>query len=445
MNLAFHNTSRLMGASQRAEETLDGSLFRGSGRLMTATSTLLTNATVLDPVSGERLPGRRILVHGGEIAEIGESGVTTPADAKVVDVRGLTVMPGLVDAHVHVTAITADLAAQAEWSTTYVALRSALVLRDMLRRGFTTVRDVGGADYGIADAVDEGIVAGPRVLFGGKALSQTGGHGDLRNRGRTVVDSDHRCPNLGLVCDGVDAVRRAAREQLRTGAHHVKIMLSGGVASPTDRIDSTQFSVEEIRAVVEEAEAANRYVAGHAYTARAINRGLLAGVRSIEHGNLLDETSVRLFVERDAFYVPTLVTYRALAEEGPANGLPDHSHRKVDAVLRQGLAALELAHRGGVNIVFGSDLLGGMHRHQLDEFRIRAEVQPAIDVIRSATVTAARLLGLEGRIGRLVPGAWADLLVIDGDPTADIRVLTAPGEHLKLVMKAGVIHVDELR
>jgi imidazolonepropionase-like amidohydrolase len=413
---------------------------------MTATGAdlLLTNATVLDPEAGEYLPDHRILVHGGEITEIGPAGVTAPRAVRVIDVRGMTVLPGLVDAHVHVTAVTADLTAQAEWSPSYVALKSALVLRDMLRRGFTTVRDVGGADFGIADAVEEGVVPGPRVLYGGKALSQTGGHADPRHRGRTAIDQHRCCPSIGLVCDGVDAVRRAAREQLRTGAHHVKIMLSGGVASPTDRIDSTQFSLDEIRAVVEEAVAAGRYVAGHAYTARAVNRGLVSGVRSIEHGNLLDQSSVRLFREHAAFYVPTLVTYQALAAEGPANGLPPDSHRKVGAVLEQGLGALELAHRGDVNIVFGTDLLGGMHRHQLTEFRLRAEVQPAIDVIRSATVTAARLLGLEGRIGRLVPGAWADLVVVDGDPVADIGVLTEPAERVKLVVRAGVVHVDRV-
>ncbi len=405
---------------------------------------LLTNATVLDPLTGDLLPDLRILVRDGEIAEVGAREVVAARDARLIDARGMTVLPGLIDAHVHVTAITADLAAQAESSSTYVTLSSSRVLAGMLRRGFTTVRDMGGADYGIADAVDEGVILGPRVLFGGKALSQTGGHGDMRPRGRAVLDPCACGPGIGLVCDGADAVRRAAREQLRTGADHVKIMLSGGVASPTDRIDSTQFSLAEIRAAVEEATAANRYVAGHAYTAPAINRGLVAGVRSIEHGNLLDETSIELFLERDAFYVPTLIVYEALATEGPVHGLPARSQHKVREVLDHGQAALELAYRGGVNIVFGTDLLGGMHSQQLAEFRIRAEIQPPIEVIRSATVTAARLVDLAGRIGQVIPGAWADILVVDGDPSADIRVLTEPDKHLKLVMKAGVIHVNDL-
>ncbi|MQA08358.1 MAG: amidohydrolase family protein [Pseudonocardiaceae bacterium] len=399
-------------------------------------TTLLDNATVLDVEAGELLPDRRVLVRDGEIAEVGGREVTAPPDTRVVDLAGRTLLPGLIDAHVHVTAVTADLAAQAEWSPNYVAAKTGVVLGDMLRRGFTTVRDVGGADYGIAAAVDDGVLPGPRVCFGGKALSQTGGHADLRHRGRVVMDANRCCPNLGVICDGVPEVRRAAREQLRAGAHHVKIMLSGGVASPTDRVDSTQFAVEEIRAIVEEAASANRYVTGHAYTAAAINRGLAAGVRCIEHGNLLDASSIELFLEHDAFYVPTLVTYHRLAAEGPEHGLPADSHRKVNDVLERGLGALELAHRAGVHIVYGTDLLGGMHRHQLDEFRIRAEVQPPIDVIRSATVTAARLLGMAGRIGVIAPGAAADLVAVDGDPLADVAALTAGPA---LVMKAGTV------
>jgi imidazolonepropionase-like amidohydrolase len=259
------------------------------------------------------------------------------------------------------------------------------------------------------------------------------------------VHDDHRCcPDLGLVCDGVDGVRKAAREQLRTGAHHVKIMLSGGVASPTDRIDSTQFSLDEIRAIVDEAQAANRYVAGHAYTARAVNRGLEAGVRSIEHGNLLDESSVELFLKHDAFLVPTLVTYHRMAAEGAEYGLSEANLAKNSLVLDAGLQALELAHRAGVNLCYGSDLLGGMRRHQLQEFAIRGAVIPPADVIRSATVTAARLLGEEGRLGQIVPRALADLLVVDGDPLEDLGVLTDPDARLKLVMQGGEVKVDRL-
>jgi imidazolonepropionase-like amidohydrolase len=325
-----------------------------------------------------------------------------------------------------------------------VTARAARVMRGMLRRGFTTVRDVAGADFGLAAAVDEGHLEGPRLIFGGKALSQTGGHADWRGRGRTAYDSGYCCPALGTICDGVPEIRRAAREEIRRGAHHIKVMLSGGVASPTDRVDSIQFSLEEIRAAVEEAEGASLYVTGHAYTSPAINRGLECGVRSIEHGNLMDDSSVRLLKEKDAFYVPTLATYSALAARGKEFGLPEHSHKKVFDVLDSGLHALELAHRAGVRIAYGTDLLGGMHEDQLTEFTIRSEVQKPIDILRSATTLAASLLRMEGRVGTIRAGAFADLLVVDANPLDEISVLTAPEKHLKYVMAAGRIVKDVL-
>jgi imidazolonepropionase-like amidohydrolase len=247
---------------------------------------------------------------------------------------------------------------------------------------------------------------------------------------------------MGRVVDGVEAVRLAARDELRKGAHHLKVMAGGGVSSPTDRIDSTQYSQEELRVVVEEARAANRYVTAHAYTARSVEHALTAGVRSIEHGNLIDEHSVELLRSHDAFLVPTLVTYWALQEEGREFGLPQDSWRKVAEVLDAGLHALELAHRGGARIAHGSDLLGGMQRHQSQEFRIRGDVLPALDVLRSATTVAAELLGLTGEIGELTPGAHADLVLVDGDPLTDVGVLAEPHQHLPVVVQGGRVVVD---
>jgi imidazolonepropionase-like amidohydrolase len=405
--------------------------------------TLFTNATVVDPAEGDVVADARVLVDDGRVVEVGGSEVRADS-AQAIDVGGRFLLPGLVDAHVHVTAATADVTAQADWAGSYVTAHAARIMAGMLGRGFTTVRDVAGADHGLAAAVEEGLLTGPRLIFGGKALSQTGGHGDPRPAGRQVLD-DHPCAaTLSLVVDGVAEVRRGARAQLRTGAHHVKIMLSGGVASLTDRVDSTQFSEEEIAAAVQEASAAHRYVTGHAYTADAINRGLRLGVRCIEHGNLLDQSSLDLFLRHDAYLVPTLVTYERLAAEGPAQGLPATSAAKVGDVLDAGLGALEAAHRAGVNLAFGTDLLGGMHGAQCDEFRIRAQVQPSVDVLRAATSNAARLLGMEGLIGVVAPGAHADLLVVDQNPLDDVTVLARPEKHLRLVMTRGRIHASRL-
>ncbi|MFC7403624.1 metal-dependent hydrolase family protein [Georgenia alba] len=403
---------------------------------------VIRNASVADVEAGTLEPDRTLVLADGRIQEVGGASTPSPSGARELDAAGRVVVPGLVDAHVHVMAGTANLAAQAEESPFYVAAQASVILRGMLRRGFTTVRDTGGADFGIARAVGEGLWEGPRVIFGGKALSPTGGHGDSRGPGRMSLPDE--CCHLATVVDGEDAARRAARHQLRTGAHHVKVMLSGGVASPTDRIDSTQFGDAEVRAIVEEAQAANRYVTGHAYTARAVNRGLRLGVRCIEHGNLIDDESVRLFVEHDAFLVPTLVTYEYLKKEGAAAGLPKESQEKVDTVLVAGLEALERAWRGGVNIAFGTDLLGAMHGHQNDEFRIRAQVQPARDVLLAATVGAARLLGLEDEIGVVAPGARADVLVVDGNPLEDAGVLARPEANLRAVVQAGRVVTESL-
>jgi imidazolonepropionase-like amidohydrolase len=406
----------------------------------TAEPILFRDASLLDPEGGRLVPGRSVLCRDGMVAAVGGPEIQAE-NARVLGLRGRTLMPGLIDAHVHVNAFTADIATIEESSPAYVTARAAHLLRAMLRRGFTTVRDVAGADYGIAAAVEEGWLEGPRIVQGGKALSQTGGHGDHRSPGRDVFDACHCTPALSRICNGVDEVRAAARDEIRRGARHIKLMLSGGIASPTDRIDSLQFSLAEIRAAVEEAEAAHVYVTGHAYTAPAVNRALDCGVRCIEHGNLMDERSAELLAQREAFYVPTLATYSALAERGRESGLPEESYRKIATVLEGGLRALELAHRAGVTIVYGTDLLGAMQDAQLSEFTLRSEVQPAAAIVRAATTAAARLLGEEGRLGVIAPGARADALVVDGNPLEDTGVLTRPESCLLLVLQGGrVVH-----
>jgi imidazolonepropionase-like amidohydrolase len=259
-----------------------------------------------------------------------------------------------------------------------------------------------------------------------------------------VYDDNYYSPAIGVICDGISEVRRAVREEVRRGAHHIKVYLSGAVDSPSDRVDSTQFSLEELRAIVEEATAANIYVTGHAYTSRAIDRGLECGVRCIEHGNLMDERSIPLFKKYGAFYVPTIVTYHCLARKARSGALPGDIAAKLEEVIGGALGALAMAHEAGLPIVYGTDLFADMHDHQLEEFIIRSEVQPPADLIRGATSTAARLLQLDGQVGTVAPGTFADLLVIDGNPLEDIRVLTTPDQTLMLIMKEGQIYKNEL-
>lgn len=384
-------------------------------------SLLVRGGRYLDVVAGQWRDGD-VRILDGRIVDVGPHQAASPGVA-TLDATGKFVLPGLIDCHVHVTAVTADLSLLPELSPTYVAFGTARILKGMLRRGFTTVRDVGGADYGIHDAQQEGLVTGPKVFFGGKALSQTGGHGDPRSRGR-IADEDHPTrPGISRIADGVTAVRAAARDELRKGAHHVKIMAGGGVASPTDRIDSTQYSVAEIQAVVEEAEAANRYVTAHAYTGRAIARAVRAGVRGIEHANLVDDEALAVVKDHGAVLTMNLVTYWALQEEGRDFGLSQENWTKVAAVLDQAHDALGRAHAAGLNPAYGTDLLGGMHRHQARELAIRSRTIPVIDVIRGATTVAAALLQRPGELGVIAPGAAGDLVVTDTDPLADISVL----------------------
>lgn len=375
----------------------------------------------------------------GRIAEIAAVG-TAGGSPDRHDLAGRYVLPGLIDCHVHVYAMTANLGELESTATSYATMHAAQLMGDMLDRGFTTVRDTGGGDFGLADAQAEGLLRGPRLFFGGKSLSQTGGHGDSRARGAHHA-ADHRCcASLGMIADGPDAVRKAARDQLRTGAHHVKIMAGGGVASPTDRVDSLQYSEGEMRAAVEEAEDAGRYVAAHAYTPGAIQRAIRAGVRSIEHANLMDEEAAEAIAAADAYVTMNLVTYWALQEIGPSVGLPPVSHAKVVDVLDAGERALRLAVEKGLNLCYGTDLLGDMQEHQSQEFAIRARHQDVIDVIRSATTTAAALLRAEGEIGEITEGAAADLLVLDRDPLTDVTALSDP--HPVHVFQGGV---DRLR
>ncbi|MGN6681528.1 MAG: metal-dependent hydrolase family protein, partial [Streptosporangiaceae bacterium] len=266
-----------------------------------------------------------------------------------------------------------------------------------------------------------------------------GGHGDHRGPGEHLLDPHPGAGELSTIVDGVDEVRRAARDELRRGAHHIKVMAGGGVASPTDRIDSTQFSVAELEAAVDEAKSANRYVAAHAYTPDAITRSLRAGVRTIEPGNLLDAAPAQQFQDAQAYLVMNLVTYWALQTEGREFGLPDASYRKVGEVLDGGMRALELAQSSGIKIGYGTDLLGGMHRHQSREFVIRSEIQEPIDIIRSATTVGAEIVGMSGKLGTLEPGALADLVVLTRDPLDDIAALADPAA-IKYVVKDG--HVE---
>jgi imidazolonepropionase-like amidohydrolase len=402
-------------------------------------ATILANCAILDGTEKMLREDRHVLIEGDRIREVSDRPIRLGV-AETIDLKGRTLMPGLIDAHVHVVAVDQVLARLAERPLSLVALQAAKVLEGMLQRGFTTVRDAGGADGGLAEAVEEGLVKGPRIFPSGRALSQTGGHGDLRPRTSPVVTC--ACCEFGAgiarIADGVAECRRAVRDELRKGATQIKIMASGGVASPYDPVWNLQYSEEEVRAIVEEARAWRTYVMAHAYSSEAIRRSIDFGVRSIEHANLIDAATAEHVAAAQAFVVPTLVTYDAMHRYGRELGFPDISLAKLDDVREAGLRSLETLQSANVRIGFGTDLLGPMHRHQSREFVIRAEAMAPFDIIRSATAVNAEILNRAGELGVVAPGARADLIVVDGDPLADISLLDGQGEHLTHIIKDGI-------
>ena len=404
----------------------------------------IVNGRVFNSATGALEDGSTLVIESGRIVEVTQE-PRGLEQAHVIDVGGRVVLPGLIDAHVHVTAVSHDVLRLAAQPPSLITAQAKGILEGMLMRGFTSVRDAAGADFGLQEAVERGLFTGPRLFIAGWPITQTGGHADVRPQGAREIYCT--CAGLGLfgaVADGVGEVRRAVREQVRNGANQIKVMAGGGVASPTDPIDGTQYSIEELRAICEEAEAANLYVMAHAYSPRAVTRAVQAGVRSIEHGNLIDEATAKVMKQEGAWLVPTLATYAALAGEGARLGWPASMMDKLSRVRDQGIEAIRIAKAHGVSIALGTDLLGVMQTQQSEEFALRGSALSPVEILQSATSSAARLMGQEGQIGRLVKGAWADLLVVDGDPTRDLGSLSRPETGLRLIMKAGTIYRNTL-
>lgn len=412
---------------------------------MTTPTTIFTEATVFTATGRDPFEGS-VVVEGARISDVVSGAAGSPASAQVISLRGMTLLPGLIDAHVHAAAVEADIQDQhRRLFDSELAVLTAQSLTDMLDRGFTAVRDAGGADAGFRQLIERGTIAGPRLLVSGRPLSQTGGHGDKRRAmepGAAVVPRA-----LGMthaVADGPEEVRRAVREELRRGADQIKVMAGGGVMSPTDRLESVQYSLEELRAAVAAAAATGSYVLAHAYTAEAIEVCVAAGVRSIEHGNLLNDRAAGLMAEAGTFLVPTLVTYEKLHEQGSELGIPAANLDKLSRIIDAGLASLRIAQSAGVRIGSGSDLLGPMRRFQGQEIALQAGALGAAGAIIAATKTNADLLGIGADTGTIEVGKLADLIAVEGDPLAAPGLLGDPGR-LRLVISGGRIHLARTR
>ena len=407
---------------------------------------LFRNAKLLDPHADALQGGVSVLVEGEMIREVSAKPIKA-ASAAVIDCKGRTLMPGLIDCHVHAMLSEVNIRNLESVPLTMMTVRAASLVRAMIDRGFTTVRDTGGADWGLRDGIAQGLLPGPRMFIAGRAIGPTGGHSDARRR-TDVGTGACKCCNAMTFClevaDGADAVRAAVREQLRQGVDQIKIMVSGGVASPYDPLDSRQFTLAEIGAAVEEAAAFGRYTQAHAYTPDAITRAVSQGVRTVEHGNLIDEPSAKLMKKAGAYLVANLVAYYAMRERAKEFGMTSEMLAKNDLVIDGGLKSLEICKRAGVPVGYGSDLLGQLQVDQSREFLLRREVLSPIEIIRQATVVGAEIVRMPGKLGVVEPGAFADILVVDGDPIKKLELLTGQGENLSVIMKAGRFHKNRL-
>jgi imidazolonepropionase-like amidohydrolase len=406
--------------------------------------TLFHNSRVFNGIDAECPDGMDVLVEEGLIREVSDRPLQS-AGAQVIDVRGRTLMPGLIDAHVHVYASDVSVQRLEAHGEAYRTAHAIRMLNHALQCGFTTVRDVGGGDFGLAQALADGLVHGPRFFYSGRILSMTGGHGDFRPAHETEVACGCGATHsLSRVADGIDEVIHAARDELRRGAHCIKITASGGVASPTDPIWMNQYREDEIRAVVEETTQRRTYTAAHCHPASSIRRCAEFGVRSIEHGTLIDAETAEYIASTGAFIVPTMAIIFALKEHGPRLGFPPASQFKVQSVYENALQGMEYMRKAGVQIAFGTDLLGALYVEQCSEFTLRREVFTPLEILRQATSISADLMMKAGELGCVAPGAQADLLVVDGDPLKDIALLAEDGRNLPVIMRGGQFIKNEL-
>jgi imidazolonepropionase-like amidohydrolase len=406
-----------------------------------AVRTVIVNGTMLDTETMSLVGQRHLTLEGDTVVEVSETPPPGVAD-RTIDARGRFVLPGFIDGHVHHVITTMDFHRLARLSSIERALGMARLAAATVERGFTTVRDTGGEVTGLIRAIDSGLCEGPRIVRSGRAISQTGGHGDFDIAEDGICACQVYSNDLSHVADGPDAVRKAVRTELRAGSDFIKVMSSGGVASPSDPFDAVQFTAEEIRAVTVETDHRHTYTTSHAYQPEAINLAIENGVRCIEHGNLVDGPTARRMAELGVTMVPTLVTYAAMQELGAKAGLPERNLAKNHGVFELGQRSIEVARAAGVELGFGTDLLGEAQPWQNREFAIRAELESAADVLTSMYRVNVRLCGLDGRIGLLAPGASADVVVSNVDPLANLAGLADADAAIAAVVCRGRVMVD---
>ena len=407
---------------------------------------LFTNAKLVLDGCETLQPDFNVLVQDNSIHSVSSAPIEAQ-DATVIDLGGRTLMPGLIDAHAHITGLSLS-PKNISYPAANIATAAANYLHNSLMDGFTTIREAGGADHSIARLLAQGEIIGPRLFYSGRALTQTGGGADFRTPDELTDPCGHVSPFsvMSVIADGVDEVRKAAREELRRGASQIKLFASGGVVFPSQASPTLyEYSEAELNAAVEEAASRNTYVMAHVYTDAGIRRCLKAGVRSIEHANFATEETVAMMAEDGAFFDPTFISLSQRVETASETHLASPIVKNLEYTISCGHQVYRWAKQYNVPIAFGTDLWGPEARKsQVREFEMRMGLDSPTNIIRSATSTNATLLMQTGKLGTIAPDAYADLLVVDGDPLTDLRVMLDPRNNLKLIMKDGVIYKNEL-
>lgn len=398
---------------------------------------------LIDGTGAEPVDNAVVLIEEGKILGVGQQGeVEIPPDAEVVDATGKTVLPGLIDAHVHIMSAEFDIQKRLTTPLSFTFYEAMQNMRNTLEAGVTTVRDAGGADLGVKLAVERGLFLGPRLVISVGGLSQTAGHGD--DYWPVGIEIPLYYPGQPrLICDGPYEARRAVRLAVRAGADVIKICSSGGVLSPTDEPDVAHFRMDELHAIVEEAHAEHKRVMSHAQSKAGILNALKAGVESIEHGIYVDDECIELMLAQGSYLVPTLYAPVMVLELHERTGrMPEYALRKTKQVLEIHRENVARAFEAGVKIVMGTDSGIAGHGNNTRELALLTEVGLSpMQAIVATTKTAAECLALEDKIGTLEADKLADVVIVDGDPLADIKVLEDK-DRIKVVMKEGQIVVD---
>ena len=406
----------------------------------------VTGVTLIDGTGADPVRGASVVVEDGRVAAAGRLD-RLPRGAEVIDAAGMTLLPGLIDAHVHFYGSGKSLQQRALTPPTLAVFEAAENARATLEAGVTTVREAAGAPLGFRLAVERGLIPGPRMRIAVAALSQTGGHGDGALPGGVRLRRQWGPEWVDPICDGPDEVRRTVRAVLRLGADFVKLHATGGVLSPSDEPGSPQFTPEEIGVMVYEARMQGKTCMAHAQGAEGIRNALRAGVESIEHGFFLDDEGIALMRERGAFLVPTLHAPRSIvrrAEEEPESVLPQ-SLRKAREVIGASGESFRAAREAGVRIAMGTDAGVGAHGSNAWELELMTGLgMSPLEAIVAATKTASECVRMDAEVGTLEPGKLADLLVVDGDPLADVAILRDRAR-LRLILQGGRARRDTLR